>query len=75
MPANREPLHEASDRHSYYFRRPLKAKDYVSALAIGLAAGVAAFYVATRFSQRTPLLRGDQAVMPRRIRRKTGIAG
>lgn len=75
MPANREPLHEASDRHSYHYRRTLKPTDYLPALAIGLAAGVAAFYLATRFSQRTPLLHGDQAVVPRRIRRKPGIAG
>jgi hypothetical protein len=56
MPANREPLHEASDRHSYYFRRSLTTRDYLLATGIGLGIGLAAFYLATRFVQRTPLL-------------------
>ena len=75
MPANREPLHEASDRHSYYYRRSLTGRDYLPALAIGIAAGIAAFYVATRFSQRTPLLTEGTQVIPRKPRHRKGIAG
>ena len=72
MPANREPLHEASDAHSYYFRRSLTTKDYLLATGIGLGVGLAAFYLATRFVQRTPLLaEADRARLPRK-RRTTG---
>ena len=56
MPANREPLHEASDKHSYYYRRSLTTRDYLLAAGVGIGVGMAAFYVATRFAQRTLLL-------------------
>lgn len=76
MPANSEPLHEASDRRSYYFRRRLTASDFLPAMAIGIGAGVLAFYVATRFAQRTPLLgEGDPAARPPKPRRMKGSAG
>ncbi len=73
MPANREPLHEASDRHSYYYRRPLKATDVLMAAGVGIGVGMFAFYLATRFAQRTPLL-ADEAVRPVRRRMKV-VAG
>ena len=76
MPANSEPLHEGSDRDSYYYRRSLTVRDYLPALAIGVGAGLVAFYVATRFAQRTPLLdKGDPAARPPRRRRVKGSAG
>lgn len=76
MPANSEPLQEASDRQSYYYRRGLTVADYVPALAIGIGAGVVAFYLATRFAQRTPLLEaGDPAARPPKRRRVKGTAG
>jgi hypothetical protein len=76
MPANSEPLHEASDRHNYYYRRSLTVRDYLPALAIGVGAGLFAFYLATRFAQRTPLLPdGDPAALPPRRRRVKGSAG
>ena len=56
MPANREPLHEASDVHSYYYRRSLTTKDVLMAAGVGIGVGMFAFYLATRFAQRTPLL-------------------
>jgi hypothetical protein len=75
MPANSEPLHEASDRHSYYYRRALTTRDYMPVIAIGIAAGLAAMYVAARFAQRTPLLEeGDPAAMAPK-RRLKGTAG
>jgi hypothetical protein len=76
MPANREPLHEASDRHSYFYRRTLKTRDYLPAIAIGLGAGLLAFYVAARFAQRTPLLpESDPAVGRPKRRQVKGTAG
>lgn len=75
MPANSEPLHEASDRHSYYYRRSLTTRDYVPAIALAIGAGLAAFYLATRFAQRTPFLpEGEPAARPPR-RRVKGTAG
>jgi hypothetical protein len=56
MPANREPLHEASDKHSYYYRRSLTTRDYLLAAGVGVGVGLMAYYVATRFAQRTLLL-------------------
>ena len=73
MPANREPLHEASDRHSYYYRRSLTARDFLMAAGVGIGAGVLAFYLAARFAQRTPLL-PEKAGKPVKRRRK-GLAG
>ena len=74
MPANREPLHEASDRQSYYYRRSLTGRDYLPALAVGIGAGLAAFYLFTRFVQRTPLLSDGRAVLRKPHHRK-GTAG
>lgn len=73
MPANREPLHEASDRHSYYYRRSLTTRDYLMAAGVGIGVGMAAFYLATRFAQRTPLVEAEATRTPRR--RSKGLAG
>ena len=76
MSANSEPLHEASDNHSYYYRRRLTAGDLMPALAVGISAGLLAFYVATRFAQRAPLLpEGALATRPQKRRRVEGTAG
>jgi hypothetical protein len=40
----------------YVYRRPLLASELLPAIGVGVAAGVAAFYVARLFLQRTPLL-------------------
>ena len=74
---------EGPDRergHSeYYFRRPLGPSELVPAVAIGLGAGLMAFYVAAQLSQRTPLMReetvpapGDDGRIVRRPRRRAG---
>ena len=73
MPANREPLHEASDRHTYYYRRSLTPEDFLMAAGVGIGAGVLAFYLATRFAQRTPLL-PEETGKPLK-RRQKGSAG
>ena len=69
MPANREPLHEAADKHSYYYRRSLTPRDYVLAAGVGVGVGVFAFYLATRFAQRTLLLDESRiGTLPRKHR-------
>jgi hypothetical protein len=73
MPANREPLHEASDRHSYYYRRSLTTRDFLMAAGVGIGVGMIAFYFTTRFAQRTPLVADEAARTPRR--RSKGLAG
>jgi hypothetical protein len=40
----------------YTYRRPLRTSELLPAIGVGVAAGVAAFYVARLFLQRTPLL-------------------
>jgi hypothetical protein len=40
----------------YVYRRPLAGKELLPAIAVGVAAGLASFYVARLFLQRTPLL-------------------
>jgi hypothetical protein len=73
MPANREPLHEASDAHTYYYRRRLKARDVLMAAGVGISVGMFAFYLATRFAQRTPLL--DEKAGRSVRRRQKGAKG
>jgi hypothetical protein len=73
MPANREPLHEASDRHSYYYRRSLTTRDFLMAAGVGIGVGVIAFYLTTRFAQRTPLVADEATRTPGR--RSKGLAG
>jgi len=74
---------EGPDRvrgHSeYYFRRPLGASELVPAVAIGVGAGLMAFYVVAQLFQRTPLMReetlpapGDDGRIVRRPRRQAG---
>ena len=40
----------------YYYRRRLGAKDLVPAIGVGVATGLAAFYVVQLLIQRTPLV-------------------
>ena len=40
----------------YVYRRPLTGTELLPALGVGVAAGLAAFYVARLFLERTPLL-------------------
>lgn len=46
----------------YTYRRDLEATELVPAIGVGVAVGLAAFYVASLFLQRTPLVSGDLAV-------------
>jgi hypothetical protein len=39
----------------YYYRRPLRLRELLPALGVGIAVGFFAFYVTRVFLQRTPL--------------------
>jgi hypothetical protein len=47
----------------YYYRRRLGAKDLLPAIGVGVAAGLAGFYVVQLLIQRTPLV--PQGDLPR----------
>jgi hypothetical protein len=47
----------------YYYRRQLGAKDLLPAVGVGVAAGLAVFYVVQLLIQRTPLV--PQGELPR----------
>jgi len=40
----------------YVYRRPLTERELLPAIGVGVVAGLAAFYVARLFIERTPLL-------------------
>ena len=45
---------------SYVYRRPLDARELIPAIGAGIVTGLAAFYVARLFLERTPLLPEDR---------------
>ena len=47
----------------YYYRRRLGAKDLLPAISVGVAAGLAGFYIVQLLIQRTPLV--PQGELPR----------
>lgn len=54
-------LKEVSQRQTtrldgYVYRRPLAASELIPAIGAGIVTGLAAFYVARLFLERTPLL-------------------
>ena len=58
----------------YTYRRDLGAGELIPAIGAGLAVGVAAFYVATLFLQRTPLVPGPLEPTERLApRRRSGV--
>ena len=58
----------------YTYRRDLGPAELIPAIGTGLAVGVAAFYVATLFLQRTPLVPGALEPAERRApRRRAGL--
>jgi hypothetical protein len=52
---SRTPQH-TERLQGYVYRRPLSGPDLLPALGVGIAAGLAAFYVTRLFLERTPLL-------------------
>jgi len=70
MPAKPEPLFEATDRRHYYYRRRLSRAELLPAIAIGIAAGLAGFYLAKVLTQRTPFLPDEPAPRSDRPQRR-----
>ena len=48
----------------YYYRRQLGAKDIMPAIGVGVAAGLASFYIVQLLIQRTPLV--PEGELPRK---------
>lgn len=62
MPAKSDPRDETSRAGtSFYYRRSLSGSELLPAIAIGVAAGLTAFYLAQIVMQRTPLERAGSA--------------
>ena len=55
MPAKTDPR-DVSDSSRYYYRRALSARDLLPAIGAGVAAGLAAFYIARLMLEREPLV-------------------
>ena len=66
QPDKRRPrLHDADAEYSY--RRPLRLREVLPAIGIGIGAGLFAFYVTRLMLQRTPLrVSRHQSQAPRR---------
>lgn len=68
MDERRDPIwaeRDAAWLPSYTYRRPLRGRELLPAIGVGIAAGLAAFYVARIMLQRTPL---QPALRPRSAR-------
>jgi hypothetical protein len=60
----------------YYYRRHLSAADLIPAIGVGIAAGLAGFYLVQLLIQRTPLVPPDAlAREPEPPEPKSGPAG
>ncbi len=55
LPTDRQPRHTAR-LEGYVYRRALAKRELIPAIGVGVAAGLAAFYVTRLFLERTPLL-------------------
>lgn len=57
MADSKEVLQRQTTRlDGYVYRRPLEARELIPAIGAGIVTGLAAFYVARLFLERTPLL-------------------
>jgi hypothetical protein len=54
-PRDREPR-PTTARDGYVYRRTLAGKELIPAIGAGIVTGIAAYYVAKLFLERTPLL-------------------
>jgi hypothetical protein len=58
---------EAKVSREYTYRRDLSAVELIPAIGVGVAVGLAAFYVATLLVQRTPLVPGGRLAPKERL--------
>ena len=56
------PSRELARLEGYVFRRKLAGRELIPAVGAGIVTGLAAFYVARLFLQRTPLLPEDRRI-------------
>lgn len=63
MPAKTDP-HAEPAGSKYFYRRSLSAGALLPAVGVGVVAGVAAFYVARLFLERTPLVSDPAPARP-----------
>jgi hypothetical protein len=65
---------EPKVERGYTYRRELSGGDLIPAIGAGLAVGALAFYVATLFLQRTPLVPGALEPVERlQSKRRSGV--
>jgi hypothetical protein len=58
---------ETKVSRDYTYRRDLRAVEMIPAIGVGVAVGLAAFYVATLLAQRTPLVPGGKLAPKERL--------
>ena len=58
---------ETKVSREYTYRRDLRPLELIPAIGVGVAVGVAAFYLATLLTQRTPLVPGGKLAPKERL--------
>ncbi|HEY5061982.1 MAG TPA: hypothetical protein VII52_10630 [Gemmatimonadaceae bacterium] len=66
MPAKSDPRGQGADSE-YYYRRAVNAGGLLRALGFGATVGLAAFYVARLYLERTPLAAGRVRIAGSRL--------
>lgn len=56
MPRSDRPTQATARLDGYVYRRPLTGRELIPAIGAGLVTGLAGYYVARLFLERTPLL-------------------
>jgi hypothetical protein len=70
------PLEGVNLSEDYYYRRHLSAADLMPAIGVGIAAGLAGFYLVQLLIQRTPLVSPESlARVPEPPEPRSGPAG
>jgi hypothetical protein len=75
MPAKSDPRDDEIERagSQFYVRRPLATRELLPAIAVGIGAGLFAYYVTKVLTQRVPLRPGAKVVRrPSPLPRPTG---
>ena len=62
-----ERTDETKVSREYTYRRDLRPIELIPAIGVGIAVGMAAFYVATLLTQRTPLVPGGKLAPKERL--------